>query len=133
VKRALEQRRTQPFKEQGAPILVGRQQPGATVPGRQPQDRYLVPGVVTSARNVYLQDRWRPVAQRGLGDERLRRVLVRPANGDRPFPLDFCDRAGEITQPPLGADCDRLVPHGRGDRPGRGRIRVHLSRMDPGH
>jgi hypothetical protein len=132
-KRALEQRRTQPFKEQGAAILVGPQQPGAAVPGRQPQNRDLVPGVITSARNVYLQDRWRSVVQRGLGDERLRRVLVRPANGDRPFPLDFGDRAGKITQPPLGADREGLVPHGRANRPGRGLIRVHAYRMDPGH
>jgi len=56
-KRSLKQRRTQPFEEQRAPILVGPQQPGAAVPGRQPQDRYLVPGVITRARNVHLQDR----------------------------------------------------------------------------
>ena len=73
--RQLVQRGAQPFEQQCAPILVGPQQPGAAVAAGQPQDRYLVPGVITGARDVHLQDRRRAVAQRGLGHERLRRVL----------------------------------------------------------
>jgi hypothetical protein len=47
------------------------------------------------ARDEQLQDRWRAVAQRGLGGERFRRVLIRPADSDRPLLLKLGDKAGK--------------------------------------
>ena len=77
--RELVQRAAQPFQEQGAPRRIGPQQPDAAFTADEPQGRYLVLRLITRARDKQLQNRWRAIAQRGLGDERFRRVLIRSA------------------------------------------------------
>jgi hypothetical protein len=101
----------QPFQQQGPAINVGVEQPDAAAIRGEPQDRYLVLRVPAGPGDMQLQDGGGAVAQRRLGDERLGRIVICPADADRPVPFQAGDQIGQVAEPLPGPGGQRLVAH----------------------
>ena len=106
----LVERGTQPFEEERSDRLVGAKELHTALARSQSEHRDLARGRLERARDDQLEHGRCAVFEDRIGNKRFRRVVVAPADRNRPLPLEARDEIVEISEPSFGADCERLAP-----------------------